>query len=65
MLVIEIDGKSHNDETFDYDETRQKELEELGCTFLRFYDGHVKNYLSDVVNTITEWIKDHRHEVVK
>jgi very-short-patch-repair endonuclease len=65
MLVIEIDGESHNDETFDYDETRQNELEELGCTFLRFYDGYVKNYLSDVVNSIGEWIKENRFEAVK
>jgi very-short-patch-repair endonuclease len=58
MLVIEIDGDSHNDSTYDYDDKRQKELEEFDLTFLRFYDGHVKNYLGDVVNSIKEWIKE-------
>ncbi len=59
MLVIEIDGDSHNDNTFDYDDKRQKELEEFGLTFLRFYDRYVKNYLSDVVDSIKEWVKEH------
>jgi len=64
MLVIEIDGYSHNDKTADYDEKRQIELEELGLTVLRFYDGYVKNYMIDVINSIKEWIKEHNHEVV-
>jgi very-short-patch-repair endonuclease len=59
MLIIEIDGSSHNDDTVENDETRQKRQEELGCTFLRFYDGHVKNYMEDVLDTIREWIKEH------
>lgn len=60
LLVIEIDGSSHNEDTFEYDENRQKQLEEkFGLSFLRFYDGNVRNNLSDVVNSIRGWIIEH------
>jgi len=63
MLVIEIDGASHNeDDTATNDEKRQKKLESYGLSFLRFYDGYVKNYLGDVVSTIREWVIEHKVE---
>jgi very-short-patch-repair endonuclease len=62
MLVIEIDGVSHNDEIRQRnDELRQKKLEEYGLSFLRFYDGHVKNYMGDVLDAIREWIMEHKN----
>ena len=57
-LVIEIDGCSHNDK-YDEDKIRQSELEKLGLTVLRYYDGDVKQNLTSVVDHIKEWINGH------
>lgn len=57
-LVIEIDGSSHNDK-FENDTARQKRLEELGLTVLRYYDGDVKQELTSIVDHIKEWISLH------
>ena len=57
-LVIEIDGCSHN-EKYDDDKIRQTELEKLGLTVLRYYDGDVKQNLGSVVDHIKEWINGH------
>ena len=35
MLVVEIDEESHNERHADYEKERQKELERLGCYFIR------------------------------
>jgi very-short-patch-repair endonuclease len=44
MLAIEIDGISHfTDEAVQDDEKRQKRLEELGVSVLRFDDSEVRN----------------------
>lgn len=64
-LVIEIDGSSHNDETAEDDEKRQKFLESLELEVMRFYDGDVKNTLSDVIDYIKEWIQEHATVVKK
>lgn len=45
-LIIELDGMSHLNKDI-YDERRQKELEELGYKFLRFYDDYILNNLED------------------
>ena len=55
MLVIEIDGESHN-EKIEYDNHRQKRLESLGIRFLRFYDIDVKKNMNGVLSTIENWI---------
>jgi very-short-patch-repair endonuclease len=39
-LVIEIDGSSHLNKG-EYDARRQKQLENIGCVFLRFNEGEV------------------------
>jgi very-short-patch-repair endonuclease len=50
MLVIEIDGMSHNyEEVFLKDEARQNKLERFGIKFLRFSEAEIKH---DMVNTI-------------
>ena len=51
-LIIEIDGLIHKEkEVMDSDKTRQKELEELGYTVIRFTNEQVK---TDVVNVLRE-----------
>jgi very-short-patch-repair endonuclease len=48
-LVIEIDGESH-DGRFRYDAERQKFLESIGLTVLRFNDADVKRDMTNVLN---------------
>ena len=57
LLVIEIDGSSHDDERIIEHDARQKKLESLGMKFLRFDDVDVKNKMGWVVEEIEEWIK--------
>jgi len=60
FLAIEVDGDSHyHDDAPAKDAIRQKKLESLGVHFLRFHDFDVKNNISNVVNTIYDWIKEH------
>jgi very-short-patch-repair endonuclease len=54
-LVIEIDGDTHIYK-YDYDEERQKELENLGVRFLRFEDIEVKKNMNNVLRVIEDWI---------
>ncbi len=51
-LAIEIDGSSHDEAKFEYDERRQRELEREGITFLRFTEYEARNSLYEVVQTI-------------
>ncbi|HIA94129.1 MAG TPA: DUF559 domain-containing protein [Candidatus Marinimicrobia bacterium] len=55
-LVIEIDGWSHIGEK-QYDKKRQKKIEYLGITFLRFDDHDVKTNMNGVYQIIMEWIE--------
>ncbi len=55
-LIIEIDGISHYDK-FDTDDLRQKKLEKLGFSFLRFSDQDVKKNINGVLSCIESWIK--------
>jgi very-short-patch-repair endonuclease len=58
-LVIEIDGDSHHSsEAILKDDLRQKALEELGLSFLRFDDLDVKKQLTFVLDTINAFIDD-------
>ncbi|MEC5158598.1 endonuclease domain-containing protein [Chryseobacterium sp. MP_3.2] len=54
-LVIEIDGSSH-DEKAEYDDTRQKYLEELGLKVYRIEDYNIKNYLAQSIEKLKEFI---------
>ena len=58
MLVIEVDGDSHNHK-FEEDVQRQKLLEEIGIRFLRFDDMEIKHDLYNVIRTIEGWIDEH------
>jgi very-short-patch-repair endonuclease len=60
-LAIEIDGNSHNHlEIYTNDQTRQKTLESLGVTFLRFQDIEVKQKLNQVIHCIINWIEQNK-----
>ncbi|MCX2741513.1 endonuclease domain-containing protein [Pontibacter anaerobius] len=59
MLVIEIDGDSH-DYSLEEDATRQRELEALGVCFLRFDDAEVKFDIANVLREIEAWVMQHR-----
>ncbi|MEQ9309063.1 MAG: endonuclease domain-containing protein [Balneolaceae bacterium] len=55
MLAIEIDGSSHYYKQ-EYDKARQKKLESLGITFLRFSESDAKKYTENVVLEIEKWL---------
>lgn len=58
MLIIEVDGITHHwEETITKDETRQKALESVGFTVLRFTDGEVLNNIQAVQNYLEDWIE--------
>ena len=57
-LVIEIDGDSHNEESFDRDMKRQKWLESIGLEVLRFDDLEVKKDMDNVLMAIEGWIRN-------
>ena len=58
-LIIEIDGVTHYGKE-EKDKKRQKELEELGLSFLRFDDLDVKFRMDEVLNKIKNWIIDYK-----
>ena len=57
-LVIEIDGNSHNEESFENDMTRQAWLESIGLSVLRFDDLEVKKDMENVLMAIEGWIRN-------
>jgi len=58
-LAIEIDGDTHIYK-YDYDDKRQKELENIGVHFLRFEDIEVKKNMWNVLRVIEDWIIKNR-----
>ncbi len=64
LLVIEIDGESHVHKSQE-DMKRQKELEALGLSFLRFYDSDVKKNLDGVLKSIRYWIDNFETNIGK
>ena len=60
LLALEIDGITHLDERVMYkDGIRQKELEMLGVTFLRFDALLCVNKVEAVVREIGRWIEEY------
>lgn len=54
-LAIEVDGSSHNHEdALERDAERQRELEQLGVTVLRFMERDVRQQICVVVEAIAE-----------
>ena len=59
MLVIEVDGMSHDDEiNTAKDKVRDKELLDVGVSTIRFSDWEVLNRINDVSQMIAKWIDD-------
>ncbi|MCK6619637.1 MAG: DUF559 domain-containing protein [Calditrichaceae bacterium] len=59
LLVIEVDGISHDsEEAKAKDSERQALLEGLGISFLRFRDEQILGNLDRVVEEIRKWIKE-------
>ncbi|WP_184544252.1 endonuclease domain-containing protein [Mucilaginibacter sp. FT3.2] len=59
MVVIEVDGMSHNyEEAFNKDEIREQRLESFGITILRFSESEMKNDMLNVIRTIESTIID-------
>jgi very-short-patch-repair endonuclease len=58
FLAIEIDGCSHDDTKYDYDQERQHRIEQLGISFLRFTEEDVKKNMSGVLLSIETWIEE-------
>ncbi|RCH53693.1 DNA methylase [Mucilaginibacter hurinus] len=59
MLVIEVDGISHdNEEAFVNDTVRQRKLENFGIRFLRFTEAEVKYDRINVIRAIEGVIID-------
>lgn len=59
-LIIEVDGSTHGDRKAEYDERRQKELEALDLSVLRFTEAAVREDAVLVGDQIREWIVKHR-----
>jgi very-short-patch-repair endonuclease len=61
MLVIEVDGLSHQwEDVMINDIKRQKDLENIGFTLLRFDDDEVLNNINGVFTKILEYVEDYR-----
>ena len=57
-LVIEIDGSIHNlSENQLYDKQRQRDLEDLEITVIRFTNDQVKNEVEEVLKIISSTIE--------
>ena len=57
-LIIEVDGITHQwEETIKKDEIRQKALESVGFTLLRFNNEEVLNNIHAVFNYLEDWIE--------
>jgi very-short-patch-repair endonuclease len=56
-LVIEVDGCSHNDR-YEKDMEREKKLNKMGLTVLRFTEQQCRKDMINVVRGIESWIED-------
>ena len=57
MLVIEIDGYSHEFlEVYENDREKDKRFEELGLSVLRFSDDQVLNDMENVLRELEEYV---------
>lgn len=58
-LVVEVDGSSHDNEiSVEKDSVRQRELEKIGLSFLRFEDIEIKRNITSVLRTIEGYIEE-------
>ena len=60
MLIIEVDGITHLDEEVaKKDKIRQKALEEIGFSVLRFNDDEVLNDIRNVERVLESYVEDY------
>jgi very-short-patch-repair endonuclease len=63
MLIIEVDGFSHLiEEVIKKDQQRQKDLENIGFTVLRFTDNEVLKDLANVERVLEGFVEEHNHK---
>ena len=56
MLIIEVDGITHQWEgAFERDEKRQRDLEAIGFTVLRFDDEAILKHINQVIGYLEDW----------
>ena len=61
LLVIEVDGWTHDSEkAIVKDQMRDEILASIGFTTLRFSSWEVLNKLTDVSQTISNWIEENK-----
>ena len=61
LLVIEVDGYSHNfEETLAKDAIKEKALEEVGFKVLRFHDEEVLNDIDNVIRGLEFQVENRR-----
>ena len=59
MLIIEVDGMSHwDEEVVTRDKIRQKKLEEIGFTVIRFNDEDVLSDIENVERVLVGYVDD-------
>lgn len=56
-LIIEIDGSQHIEKQKEHDKERDKYLENLGFTVLRFWDSEINNNLNGALMKIKEHLE--------
>ena len=62
LLVIELDGLSHNDESVQIKDTlKENALKQLGLTVIRFQDSEVMNDMDNVLRVIEHYIGSFTH----
>lgn len=60
MLIIEVDGLTHDWESAALNDTiRQQKLEKVGFTVLRFSDDEVLNDIQNVIRTIENYVQEY------
>ena len=56
-LIIEIDGISHNEKS-ERDQIRQRKLESIGLSIIRFYEWDIRKDIRAVVKGIENWMEE-------
>ena len=56
-LIIEIDGISHNEKS-EKDQVRQRKLESIGLSIIRFYEWDIRKDIRAVVQGIENWMEE-------
>ena len=57
MLVIEVDGNSH-DEKVEKDEKREEDLKKMGCRIYRINDVDLKQEIDGVLDGLRDYLED-------